>query len=115
MNDLKLGNVALAFAVEIAMLVAFAVAGWAASDNLWVRLALMLALPGIAIALWAIWAAPKARRKTRLKPVPLLGFKLAIFAAATLAWWWAGMPLIAAIFGSLAAIHLVGAILLRQI
>lgn len=59
MNDLKLGNVALAFAVEIAMLVAFAVAGWAASDNLWVRLALMLALPGIAIALWRSGRPPR--------------------------------------------------------
>jgi hypothetical protein len=115
MNDLKVGNLALAFAVEIAMLVAFAVAGWAASDNLWVRIALMLALPAIAAGLWGIWAAPKASKKTRLKPVPLLVFKVAIFGAATLAWWWAGMPLIAAIFGSLAAIHLVGAVLLRQI
>ena len=115
MNDLKMGNLVLAFAVEMAMLVAFATAGWVATDELWLRIALMLALPGIAGVLWAIWAAPKAKKKTRLKPVPLLMIKTSIFAAATLAWWLAGMPLIAAIFGTIAAIHLIGAILLRQI
>lgn len=114
MQGLKAGNLALAFAVELAMLAGFAAAGWAATPILWLRLILAVVLPGIAVLLWAIWAAPKAKKKTRLKPRPLLLFKLAIFASATLAWWLAGMELIAAIFGSLAAINLIGILAFRQ-
>lgn len=113
MQSLKAGNLALAFAVELAMLAGFAVAGWAASPILWLRLALMLALPGIAIALWAVWAAPKAKKR-RLRPRPLLAFKLAIFAAAVVAWWLAGHGFIAAVFGTLAAINLIGIAAFRQ-
>lgn len=106
-QGLKGGNLLLAFAVEVAMLAGFAVAGWAATPILWLRIALTIALPGIAIAMWAVWAAPKAKKR-RLKPGPLLLFKFAIFAAATLAWWLAGQGFIAAIFGTLAAINLIG-------
>jgi hypothetical protein len=112
-TGLKNGNLALAFFVELAMLVAFAAAGWAATPILWLRIVLMVALPGIAIAMWAVWAAPKAKKR-RLKPGPLLLFKTIIFAAATLAWWVAGMGLIAAIFGVLAAINLLGIVAFRQ-
>ena len=113
MLGLKNGNLALAFAVEIAMLAGFAVAGWTSTPILWLRIVLAIALPGIAIAMWAVWAAPKAKKR-RLKPGPLLLFKTAIFGAATLAWWLAGMGLIAAIFGVLAAINLLGIVAFRQ-
>ena len=113
MGGLKAGNLALAFAVEIAMLAAFAVAGWTATPILWLRLLLTIALPGIAIAMWAVWAAPKAKKR-RLKPGPLLLFKLIIFSIATLAWWLAGQGFIAAIFGTLAAINLIGIWAFRQ-
>lgn len=83
-GSLKAGNLVLAFGVEIAMLVGFAVAGWASTDILWLRIVLTIALPGVAILMWAVWAAPKAKKR-RLKPRPLLVFKLIIFALATLA------------------------------
>jgi hypothetical protein len=113
MGGLKNGNLALAFAVEIAMLAAFAVAGWASTPILWLRIVLTIALPAIAIVLWAVWAAPKAKKR-RLKPGPLLVFKIVIFGFATLAWWLAGLGLIAAIFGVLAAINLLGIVAFRQ-
>jgi hypothetical protein len=113
MGGLKNGNLALAFAVEIAMLAAFAAAGWASTPILWLRIVLTIALPGIAILLWAVWAAPKAKKR-RLKPRPLLLFKLIIFGFATLAWWFAGMGLIAAVFGALATINLLGIVAFRQ-
>ena len=113
LSSLRNGNLALAFAVEIAMLAGLAVAGWAATPILWLRIALMIALPAIAIAMWAVWAAPKAKKR-RLKPGPLLVFKLVIFAVATLAWWLAGQGFIAAIFGVLAAINLLGIAAFRQ-
>lgn len=113
LNGLKNGNLALAFAVELAMLAAFAFAGWAATPILWLRFVLTIALPGIAIVLWSVWAAPKAKKR-RLKPGPLFLFKLAIFAVATLAWALAGFPFIAAVFGTLAAINLLGVWAFRQ-
>ena len=112
-DGLKAGNLVLAFAVEMAMLAAFAVAGWASTDLLWLRIVLTIALPGIAIVMWAVWAAPKAKKR-RLKPGPLLVFKLIIFGFATLAWWLAGQGFIAAIFGTLAAINLIGIAAFRQ-
>lgn len=105
--SLRAGNLVLAFAVELAMLAGFAVAGWAATEILWLRIALAVALPGIAIAMWSVWAAPKAKKR-RLKPGPLLVFKIIIFGAAALAWWLAAQGFIAAVFGTLAAINLIG-------
>jgi hypothetical protein len=113
MTSLKNGNLALAFGLELAMLAGFALAGWAATPILWLRLLLAVALPGLAIVVWAVWAAPKAKKR-RLKPGPLLLFKVIIFGFATLAWWLAGAGLIAAIFGTLAAINLLGAWAFRQ-
>jgi hypothetical protein len=112
-QGLKGGNLILAFAVELAMLAGFAIAGWAVTPTVWLRVALAIGLPGIAIAMWAVWAAPKAKKR-RLKPGPLLLFKIVIFSAATLAWWLAGQGFIAAIFGSLAAINLLGFWAFRQ-
>jgi hypothetical protein len=112
MSGLRAANLTLAFAVELAMLAAFAVAGWGATSILWLRLALAVGLPALAIALWAVWGAPKA--KTRLKRGGLALFKLVLFGLATLAWALAGLPLIAAIFGTLAAINVLGAWALRQ-
>ncbi len=113
LTSLKNGNLALAFAVEIAMLAGFALAGWASTPILWLRIVLAVALPGVAIVLWAVWAAPKAG-KLRLKPAPLLLFKLIIFGFATLAWWLAGHSFIAAVSGTLAAINLIAAWAFRQ-
>ena len=112
-QGLRAGNLALAFAVELAMLAGFALAGWTATPMLWLRIVLTIALPGIAIVMWAVWAAPKAK-KSRLKPAPLWVFKLIIFAAATLAWWLAGQGFVAAVFGTLAAVNLLGIWAFRQ-
>ena len=54
----------LAFAVELAMLAGFALAGWGATPILWLRIVLAVALPGIAITMWAVWAARSARDET---------------------------------------------------
>jgi hypothetical protein len=113
LTSLKSGNLALAFAVEIAMLAGFAAAGWTSTPILWLRIILTIALPGLAVVMWAVWAAPKAKKR-RLKPGPLLVFKLIIFGFATLAWWLAGQGFIAAIFGTLAAINLLGVVAFRQ-
>ena len=101
---LRGANLALAFLLELAMLAAFAVAGWAATDVFWLRIVLAIGLPGIAIVLWAVWAAPRSDR--RLKGRALLAFEIIMFGLATAAFWAAGQSLAAVIFGGLAVINL---------
>lgn len=113
MHDLRVANLVLAFAIELAMLVAFAAAGWAATPILWLRLVLTFGFPALAILLWAVWAAPKAGKR-RLTMPAILVFKLLMFGAATGAWVLAGQAFIAAVFGALAAVHLAAAAVLRQ-
>jgi hypothetical protein len=107
MDGWRGGNLALALALEMAMLVAFALAGWAATPILWLRVVLTIGLPALAIVLWAVWAAPKAGKR-RLKMPGLAVFKMLIFAAATVAWVVAGQGFIGAVFGTLVVVNLLG-------
>ena len=106
-TTLRRGNLLLAFLLELGMLVAFCYAGWASTHILWLRIVLAIGLPALAIVLWAVWAAPKAGKR-RLKMPALMIFKLAIFGAATAAWWVAGQAFIASIFGALVVINALG-------
>jgi hypothetical protein len=103
----------LAFLLEVAMLAAFCYAGWVSTNILWLRLTLAVGLPALAIVLWAVWAAPRAGKR-RLQMPGLMVFKLAIFAAATVAWWMSGQAFFAAIFGALVVINLLGMLAFRQ-
>lgn len=107
MQSLRNGNLLLALLVEIAAIVGFAVAGWSATHVLWLRVLLAVGLAGVAIAAWAVWGAPRSDK--RLKMPALLYFKIAVFALATAAWWFADQSFVAAVFGILAAINLLGA------
>jgi len=113
MRSLRRANLLLAFLVELGMLVAFCYAGWSVTHVLWVRIVLAIALPVLAIVLWANWAAPKAGKR-RLKMPMLLWFKLGIFAAATGALWGVGEAFIGSIFGVLAVINLAVAQVFKQ-
>ena len=77
MRSLRHANLLLAFMIEVGMLAAFCYAGWASTHIVWLRLVLAVGLPGLAIVLWAVWAAPKAGKR-RLKMPALLVFKIAI-------------------------------------
>lgn len=112
-QSLRSGNMLLAFLLELGMLAAFCFAGWVATNVLWLRVVLAAGLPALAILLWAVWAAPKAGKR-RLKMPGLLIFKLIIMAVATAAWWVAGQAFIAAIFGALVVINLLGMLAFRQ-
>ena len=113
MQSLKGGNLLLALLIEIAAVIAFAVAGWSATHVLWLRGLLAVGLAGVAIAAWAVWAAP--RSGTRLKPPALIVFKIVVFALATAAWWYSGQSFFAAVFGVLAVVNLLGAWAFGQI
>jgi hypothetical protein len=107
LRSLRSGNLLLAFLLEVAMLVAFCRAGWSATRVMWLRIVLAIGLPAVAIALWAVWAAPRAGKR-RLKMPALLIFKAVIFVLAGAAWWVAGQAFIASIFTALVAINFVG-------
>jgi hypothetical protein len=113
-QSLRSGNLLLAFLMEVAMLAAFCVAGWSLDTAIWLRIVLAVGLPGVAIAAWAAWAAPRAGKR-RLKMPALLIFKIVMFALATAAWWVAHQEFFAAVFAVLAAINLAAAALFRQV
>lgn len=84
-------NDAVAFFVEIAAIVLLSVWGFRVGQNTLDRLLLGVGVPACAIALWALFAAPKAvfdRGWTRLlvKILVLGGAALAGFAVLPLGW-----------------------------
>jgi hypothetical protein len=101
---LKDSNLALKFVLELAAFAALAY--WGATTGTGaVPVLLAIAAPGAAIALWAIFAAPKSERRLPLATrVPL---ELAIFALAALALLAAGSTGAAAIFAALALLNAV--------
>lgn len=113
LTSLRRGNLLLAFVLELGMLAGFCYAGWVSTNVMWLRIVLAIGLPGLAIVLWAVWAAPGAKKR-RLKMPALLLFKLAIFVVAAAAWWVAGQAFIASIFAALVAINVLGMLAFRQ-
>lgn len=113
LTSLRVANLTLAFLIELAMLAAFAFAGWVGPEPIWLKFVLAIGWPLLAIVLWAVWAAPRAGQR-RLNPPALTIFKILMFGAATAALWAAGQGWLAALFGLLAALNLVLAALFRQ-
>ncbi len=82
LTALKAGNLAVKFALEIAAIAAFAYWGATIGNGI-VSVLLAVAAPMVAIGLWATFAAPKAKRRVRLRwRAP---FELGVFALAALA------------------------------
>jgi Zn-dependent protease len=109
---LRQANLLLAFALEVAMLVGFGLAGWAARGPVWMKGGFALLVPAVAIVLWAAWAAPRSSQ--RFAGRALLGFKAGMFGAATLAWWFAGHSFIGAVFAALVVVNFCVAAVFRQ-
>jgi len=111
---MRSGNLLLAFLIELAMIAAFCLAGWSVGGPIWLKLIMAIALPGIAIVAWGIWAAPRAGAR-RLKMPALFYFKIGMFALATVAWWFAGQGFFGTVFAVLAAVNLIAALIFRQV
>lgn len=71
---------AVRFGTELALFVLLAVVGAALGEGLVLSVALAALLPAVAIAVWAMWVAPKASR--RLADPARLLVELALFAVA---------------------------------
>lgn len=96
-----IANAILAFALELAML-AF-VAWWALTLDLgaWARIAIAVGTVGGLIALWSLFAAPKARVKLPIAGV--VAVKAIAFGSGALALWGLGHGDAAMAFAGLAA------------
>jgi hypothetical protein len=88
------------FASELALLAVLAVAGAAASMGLAWRIVLAVAGPVLAVAIWGLLIAPRARHRLR-DPVRLAA-ETVLFAASSVALALAGQVLLAAVFAILA-------------
>src|SRR5687767_2666352 len=75
---LRYSNLGLAFLLELAALVSFALVGMLLSG--WMQLVVGLIGAAVFVALWGLYAAPRSKR--RLKGLNLLLFKVAMFAVA---------------------------------
>ena len=58
----------VAFLCELAMVALLAVAGWRLGSGTATSVALAVALPAVAVAIWARWMAPASGRRLRRRP-----------------------------------------------
>ena len=104
---IKSANLALAFLLELAALVAFGYWGFNASDSTVVKLLLGIGVPVLAIVLWGIFAAPRSARRLRGSAYHV--FATIFFALAVLALFAAGSATLGI---ALALIYAINAVLL---
>ena len=102
---LKALNLALAFALELAALAAFAYLGFNMGDSAVIHVVLGVGMPLLGAVLWGIFAAPKSSR--RLQGIAYWGFKVGFFALAVAALIVAGQPMPAIVLGVVAAVNLI--------
>lgn len=76
-------NLGVRFLLELAMLAAFAYWGFSTGASWIVRILLGIGTPLVAIALWGMFIAPKAR--TLLPEPARLGLEIVLFASAAAA------------------------------
>lgn len=77
---IKIINLAIAFLLEIAMIISFGYFGFHFSQNQVMNYFLMIALPLGASVLWGYFAAPKS--KNRLPKIPRTFFALVLYATS---------------------------------
>lgn len=102
---LENANLALAFVLELAMVAAYATWALGLDASPWMRWTLAAVTVMAAMAIWGVWAAPKASKRLRMPG--LLVLKLALFGLAVAALATSGHPLLAASFGGLVVLNLV--------
>lgn len=107
---LRYGNLGLAFLLELAALLSFALVGVLLSG--WMQLVGGIIGAAVFVALWGVYAAPRSRR--RLRGMNLLIFKVAIFAVAAIILVLIAQPVWGVVLAVLAAANLTLGRVLRQ-
>ena len=94
---MRAANLGLKFLLELA---AFAALAYWGAD---ISIVVAVAAPAVAIALWAVFAAPKSAR--RLPAGARIPFELLVFAAAVAALFADGAPTLAVVLAALVVIN----------
>jgi hypothetical protein len=101
-DGIKAANMGMRFVLELCMLAAFAYWGSRTGTSTALNVALAIAAPLAAAAVWGVWMAPKsARRLPESRRIPL---EIVLFGLATAALADAGATTAAIVFGVVAAI-----------
>ncbi len=112
MAALKGLNLALAFLLELVMLVAFGYWGFNTGDSTLLHWILGLGVPLIAIVIWGIFNAPNSKR--RLPQMPRTVLELVMFGLAALALVAAGQTTAGIVFMVVAIINQVLLVVWKQ-
>jgi len=97
---MKVFNDILAFIVEIVMLVALCISGYQLTTKPFLQYTMAIVLPALVIVLWAIWAAPKSKRRLRFPWLSV--FKITLFLITALLLFVTGHRAAAIVFGAVA-------------
>lgn len=93
---LKNLNLALAFLLELAVLAALCYFGFTIQPNLPLKIIVGIGLPVVAIVIWALFGAPRSKR--RLRGLPFLLLQIVFFGSAAVVLFIAGQHLLGIIF-----------------
>ncbi|MFI6058457.1 YrdB family protein [Streptomyces sp. NPDC051286] len=107
-----MANEVVAFVVELAALAALARWGFTTGDGAAARLLLGLGTPAVAIALWGMFAAPRARFRPPLAGVLLV--KAVVLGGGVYAVHAVGHPVAAVFFGAVVVVNTALAETLRR-
>lgn len=102
-TGLKGANLALTFLLELSVLGALVYWGWVTATNLTDKVGLAVGAPAVAIIVWSLLGAPRARR--RLKGWAYWALRVAFDSAGALALYAAGLHLTAIVFAVVAGVN----------
>jgi hypothetical protein len=103
MEIIKAINLAVAFFLEMAMIIALGYFGFHYPQSTLLKYVLMIALPLAAIFLWGYFAAPKSKHRLQ-QPYRVL-FALAVFGASVFLLNMTGKTMLAAVFAIMIMIN----------
>ncbi|MGN6195602.1 MAG: YrdB family protein [Ginsengibacter sp.] len=112
MEIIKAINLAVAFFLELAMIVAFGYFGFHYPKIMLIKYILVILLPVIAMALWGYFAAPKSTHQ--LQQPRRYFFALAMFGAAIALLFLTGNSMLASVFAILVVINQTLLLILKQ-
>lgn len=111
-DALKGINTAIAFFLELAMLIAFGYWGFHGEKSTWLKWLLGIGIPLIVIVAWGFWMAPRSEYRLGLLPGVIVSSILFLLAAAAL--YQTGQTTLATIMAVITIVHEILVLLWRQ-
>lgn len=112
-RDVRAANLAVKFLLELAAFAGLGYWGWhVGQPSTPAALALAVATPAAAIAIWGLFAAPRSKR--RLPAIWRIPLELAVFLLAAVAVGATGHVVLAAVFAVVVVVNAIGLTVFRQ-